>query len=708
MTELDMKFLESFPGKVVRKDLTSLMKKGANVPTYVLEYLLGMYCATDDEEAIEIGLSKIKRILSENYVRPDQSEYVKSKIKENGQYTIIDKITVVFDDREDKYVARFTNLRMDPFEVSSDLVIHNEKLLVGGIWCILKIEYVGLEREREENEQETFEEDIFGNHKKKKKIKKKKSKYDSPFEIASLKPIQMPNLDLDEIKQARSNFSKEEWMTLLLRSAGYEPEELTEKEKLHYLLRFVPFIQKNYNLVELGPRGTGKSHAYSELSPYSILMSSGTTTVSNMFYNMASHRVGLVGNWDCIAFDEVVGITQASADMVQIMKNYMANGSFARGADSISSDASIAFEGNTFRSVADMMRTTNLFEPFPEEFNNDSTFFDRIHAYLPGWETPKLRSSLFTKRYGLISDCFSEFCHAMRKYDFTNSFSQYFELNNQFNTRDTIAVGRTFSGMAKLIYPDENMTKEETREILEYAIECRRRVKEQLRKMTPGEFSDVNLGYIDNDTGEEFVVSLPETANGTLIFGGIEAPGYVYGVGRSVTDVLGIYRLENKLIDGTGVFSFKNVEGLARAPKSVKDSITAAFNYFGENYKKIITGAYENFDYSLYFNDLQSRGVSDEISVAEVVGLFSGLANRPVLPSLVICGRVVMSGSMMPITSELDEIFVAAINAGAKRIMLPVESSDRYDKLKPELKNAISAIFYSTPLDAAKKALGVD
>lgn len=703
-----MKFLENFPGKVVRKDLTSLMKKGSNVPTYVLEYLLGMYCATDDEEAIEIGLSKIKRILSENYVRPDQSEYVKSKIKENGQYTIIDKITVVFDDREDKYVARFTNLRMDPFEVSSDLVIHNEKLLVGGIWCILKIEYVGLEREREENEQETFEEDIFGNQKKKKKIKKKKSKYDSPFEIASLKPIQMPNLDLDEIKQARSNFSKEEWMTLLLRSAGYEPEELTEKEKLHYLLRFVPFIQKNYNLVELGPRGTGKSHAYSELSPYSILMSSGTTTVSNMFYNMASHRVGLVGNWDCIAFDEVAGITQASADMVQIMKNYMANGSFARGADSISSDASIAFEGNTFRSVADMMRTTNLFEPFPEEFNNDSAFFDRIHAYLPGWETPKLRSSLFTKRYGLISDCFSEFCHAMRKYDFTNSFSQYFELNNQFNTRDTIAVGRTFSGMAKLIYPDENMTKEETREILEYAIECRRRVKEQLRKMTPGEFSDVNLGYIDNDTGEEFVVSLPETANGTLIFGGIEAPGYVYGVGRSVTDVLGIYRLENKLIDGTGVLSFKNVEGLARAPKSVKDSITAAFNYFGENYKKIITGAYENFDYSLYFNDLQSRGVSDEISVAEVVGLFSGLANRPVLPSLVICGRVVMSGSMMPITSELDEIFVAAINAGAKRIMLPVESSDKYDKLKPELKNAISAIFYSTPLDAAKKALGVD
>lgn len=708
MNEFDMKVLDSFPGKVVRKDLTTLMKKGANVPTYVLEYLLGMYCATDDEDSIEIGLNKIKKILSENYVRPDQSEYVKSKIKENGQYTIIDKITVVFDDREDKYIARFTNLRMDPFEVPSDLVVHNEKLLVGGIWCIVKIEYVGLEQENENDEQEAFEEDIFGNKKRKKKIKKKKSKYDSPFEIASLKPIQMPNLDLDEFREIRGNFTKEEWMTLLLRSAGYEPDELSEKEKLHYLLRFVPFVQKNYNLVELGPRGTGKSHVYSELSPYSILMSSGTTTVSNMFYNMSSRRVGLVGNWDCIAFDEVAGITQASGDMVQIMKNYMANGSFARGADSISSDASIAFEGNTFRSVADMMRTTNLFEPFPEAFNNDSAFFDRIHAYLPGWETPKLRSNLFTKSYGLISDCLSEFCHAMRKYDFTNSFSEYFALNDQFNTRDTIAVGRTFSGLAKLIYPNEIMDKEECREIFEYSIECRRRVKEQLRKMTPSEFSDVNLGYIDMDSAEEIIVELPEVSNGTLIYEGLETPGYVYGVGKSVTNVLGVYRLENKLINGTGILSFKNVEGLARAPKSVKDSITAAFNYFEENSRKIISGAYEDFDYSLYFNDLQNRGVSDEISVAEVVGLFSGLANRAVLPSLVICGKVVMSGSMMPITTELDEIFVAAANAGAKKIMLPAESKDKYNKLRSDLKDEISVIFYSTPLDAAKKALGVD
>ena len=704
MDSLDRKIIEYFPGRAVRKDLTSLMKKGANVPTYVLEYLLGMYCATDDEEAIEIGLGKIKRILSENYVRPDQSEYVKSKIKENGQYTIIDKITVVFDDREDKYVARFTNLRMDPFEVPSDLVVHNEKLLIGGIWCIVKIEYVGLDKENGDSEDD-YEEDIFGNQKKKKKTRKKKSKYNSPFEISSLKPIQMPNLDLEEMKEARANFTKDEWLSLLLRSAGYEPDELKEKEKLHYLLRFVPFIQKNYNLVELGPRGTGKSHVYSELSPYSILMSSGTTTVSNMFYNMASRRVGLVGNWDCIAFDEVAGITQASGDMVQIMKNYMANGSFARGSDSISSDASIAFEGNTFRSVSDMMRTTNLFEPFPEAFNNDSAFFDRIHAYLPGWETPKLRASLFTKRYGLISDCLAEFCHAMRKYDFTNSFGEYFALNENYNTRDDTAVRRTFSGLAKLIYPDERMTKEEVRELLEYSIECRRRVKEQLRKMNPVEFSDIGMGYIDMDTMEEHIVGLPEVADGTLVYGGEETPGYVYGVGRSVKGTIGIYRLENKLLVGNGTLSFKNIEGIARAPKSVKDSITAAFNYFCDNCGSFLKERYYKYDYSLYFNDLQDRGVSDEVSVAEVVGLCSALSEIPVRAGLVICGRVVMSGSMMPITTELEDIFVAVSNAGARTILLPDECKKKYGALKKEIKKGIIAEFYSTPLEAAKMAL---
>lgn len=709
MDKFDQKVIEAFPGKAVRKDLTSLMKKGANVPTYVLEYLLGMYCTTDDEETMKLGLEKIKRILSENYVRPDQSDYVKSKIKENGQYTIIDKVTVRLDEKEDKYVASFTNLDLKDFEVNSDLVVHNEKLLIGGIWCIIKIEYVGLEKQDEE----AFEEDIFeGNKKRQKKQKKGKSRYASPFTIAALKPIQMANLDLEEMLEVRKQFTKDEWITLLLRSAGYEPDELNEKQKLHYLLRFVPFIQKNYNLVELGPRGTGKSHAYSELSPYSILMSSGHTTVSNMFYNMASHRVGLVGNWDCIAFDEVGGITSSSGDMVQTMKNYMSNGSFARGSDSISCDASIAFEGNTFRSVSDMLRTTNLFEPFLADFNNDSAFFDRIHAYLPGWETPKLRAALFTCRYGLISDCFSEFCHAMRKYDFTNSFGEYFELNGNFKTRDDTSVRRTFSGLAKLIYPDENIDKEQARELLEYAIECRRRVKEQLRKMNPAEYSDVGLGYIDLETGEEHVVQLPEVLQETLIPASFEKPGYVYAIGRSQDNRVGVYRLENKLIyEGTGTISFRNVEGISsgtRNTKDVKDSITAAFNCFAESARELVSQKYEKYDYSLYFNDLQNCGVSDEVSVAEVVGLFSAISNRSVSPSLVVCGKVVMSGETMPVIMMLDEIIVAAANAGAKKILLPENTKNSYEQLSDALKNEITAEFYSTPLEAAKMALGVN
>ena len=705
MDALDRKAIDIFPGKIVRKDLTALMKRGANVPTYVLEYLLGMYCSTDDEEIINSGIEKIKKILSENYVKPDQSEYVKHKIKENGKYTVIDKITVSFEEAECKYIARFTNLDISPFEVEPDLVSHNEKLLIGGIWCIIRIGFEDPSKEEEEEEVDIFSSD----RQKQRKAKKKKSKYDSPFHIETLKPIQMANLDLDEIINARQEFTKEEWVSLMLRSAGYEPEELDDKQKFHYLLRFVPFIQKNYNLVELGPRGTGKSHVYSELSPFSILMSSGQTTVSNMFYNMQARRVGLVGNWDCVAFDEVGGMKKAPVDFVQTMKNYMANGSFARGSESVGSDASIAFEGNTFKTVGEMLRTTNLFEPFPDSFNNDSAFFDRIHAYLPGWETPKLRSSLFTQHFGLISDCFSEFCHDMRKFDFTNSFGEYFELNRNFNTRDETAVRRTFSGLAKIIYPDEVMTKEEMRELLEYSIECRRRVKEQLRKMAPTEFSDVGLGYIDLETEQEFIIQLPEEADGTLIPPCFVNPGYVYAVGKSVEGKVGIYRLENKLLDsGTGKLSFKNVEGLGRSPKAVKESITAAFNYCGESYANIVSSRFNDYDYSLFFNDLQGKGASDELSVAEVVGLFSALAKRPVNPSTVVCGKVVMSGSMMPLSSDIGEIFVACANAGAKTILIPDECIDKYNALSDRIKNEVKAVFYKSPLDAAKKALGVD
>ena len=703
MDTTDKLLIDVFPGKIVRKDLTTVMKKGANVPTYVLEYLLGMYCSTDDETIIQAGINKIKTVLSQNYVKPNQSDYIKSKIRENGQYTIIDKISVAFNEHVDKYIATFTNLRIDPFEVSSDLVTHNEKLLLGGIWCVVTIKYNNPEDKETYDENEMT--DIFGNKKKVKVEKKVKTKFDSPFEILNLKPIQMPNLNLDEIVSKRSSFSKEEWTTLLLRSAGYEPSELTEKQKMHFLLRFVPLVQKNYNLVELGPRGTGKSHVYSELSPYSILLSGGYTTSSNLFFNIGRRNVGLVGHWDCIAFDEVGGMRNATMDTIQIMKNYMANASFARGQNSINADASFAFEGNIFKSVTEMLRTTNLFDPFPEVFNSDSAFFDRIHAYLPGWETPKMKMSLLTDHFGLISDCFSEFCHGMRVYDFTNSFNQYFDLNKSFNTRDDIAVRRTFSGLAKLLYPDGIITKEQAREILEYAIECRRRVKEQLKKMTPIEFNDVDLGYIDLETNEEKIIYVPEQPKSTLIYDGFDPEGYVYCIGKSVRNNIAVYRLENKLIPGNGKFEYKNIEGIGSGHLTVKKSLMAAFQYFTSNVDEINRTKTNLFDYTLYFNDLQNKGVSDEVSVAEVVGLCSALSGKSVKPSTAIVGRVVMSGSMMPLTTALSDIVVAARNAGAKTLLLPVECKDNYNKLPGSVNNNINAVFYETPLEAAKKAL---
>lgn len=702
MTELDLKIIENFPGKIVRKDLTHIMKQDSNVPTYVLEYLLGMYCSTDDEDIISAGMEKIKKIIAENYVRPDQSEFIKSRIKENGTYTIIDKISVYLNEREDKYIATFTNLKISPFEVSSSFVVQNEKLLTGGIWCILNIAYKNAFDDEEDDEG-----DIFGSFSAKKKVKKKKSKFDSPFTILNLKPIQMPTLNINDIIDARENFTKDEWITLLLRSCGYEPSRLSFKQRLHYLLRFVPFVQKNYNLVELGPRGTGKSHVYSELSPYSILMSSGTTTVSNMFYNMQTSRVGLVGHWDCVAFDEVAGLSKSDETFVQTMKNYMANGSFARGTSSINADASIVLEGNTFRSISAMLQNSTLFEPFPDNFNGDSAFFDRIHAYLPGWETLKLSSDLFTKNYGLISDCFAEFCHAMRFYDFTNDFADYFALNSNCNVRDEVAIRRTFGGLVKLIYPNRVMDKEEVRELLEYSIECRRRVKEQLKRMNPLEFNKVNLGYLDLESNEEYIIELPEQPTKSLIQSCLEPAGHVYAVGASVQKGIALYRLENKAFEGTGKFDSKNIEGLS-ADKYAKTSLQAAFNYFAEHSHKIINTSYDNYDYALYFNDLQNKGVSEEVSVAEVVGLFSALTNRSVMPGVVICGRVVMSGSMMPLSVNLEQIMICLANSGAKKILLPNECYKDYESLSVSVKGKIQPIFYSTPIDAAKKALGLE
>ena len=479
------KLNQVFPGKVVRKDLTKKIKEGANVPVYVLEYLLGMYCATDDESAIEDGVVMVKKILADNFVRPDEAEKVKSLIRERTQYTVIDKITVRLNEREDRYEAEFSNLGIKRAYISPEIVKQFEKLLVGGIWCISRVSYY-----HGDNDDDTPS---------------------LPFVVSEVKPIQLPSMDFEELVNGRKSFTKDEWIDILIRSMGMEPSHLEYRQKWHMLERAVPLVENNYNMCELGPRGTGKSHIYKEISPNSILVSGGQTTVANLFYNMASRTVGLVGLWDCVAFDEVAGITFKDKDGVQIMKDYMASGSFARGKEEKSAKASMVFVGNINQSVQDILAAnSHLFAPFPSAMRDDSAFFDRMHYYLPGWEVPKMRPELITDDYGFITDYLSEFFRELRKRNFSDAFDQYFKLGHDLNQRDVIAVRKTVSGLVKLLYPGGDYTKEDIAEILEYALEGRRRVKEQLFRIEGAEFADRNFSYIDKESNTETAVEVAE------------------------------------------------------------------------------------------------------------------------------------------------------------------------------------------------------
>lgn len=711
--DLDRKIIEHFPGKIVRKDLTSLMKRGAGIPTYVLEYLLGMYCATDDEAAIADGMARIRKILAENYVRPEESEKIKSRIRELGQYTVIDKVSARLDEYRDLYVAQFTNLSIEPFVMPDEYVRQHTKILTGGIWCIMRIQYLCPEDIAEDQLADIFDDDPAEQRRRLGKGrtsgKGRRGPEDSPFKIASLTPIQMPSLDLSEFVSHRGDFTTDEWIALLLRSAGYEPSALTPRERLHFLTRMVPLVELNYNLCELGPRGTGKSHIYTEVSPYSYLLSGGQTTTAKLFANNAARagqRIGLVGHWDCIAFDEVAGMNFRDQNAIQIMKGYMANGTFGRGTESFNAEASMVFEGNINDSVANVLKTTHLFDPFPPEFNNDSAFFDRIHCYLPGWEIPKMRSDLICERYSLITDCLGEFLHAMRRRDFTHHIDRHFRLNSDFNRRDEIGVRKTFSGLAKLIFPDGKMDREDVRMLLEYAIEGRRRVKEQLKTMAGIEFIDVKLGYADVENPmETYVVGVLEQSDDSLIPDTAPQAGHVFGVGRSIADEMAVYRLENKAVSGNAAF---RMEGVG-SNREVRDALNAAFEQFKNCAPRLAAGMHvTSRDYLLFCNDLQAKGPSAEVSLAEFIGLCSAASGRPVMAGLVIPGILRLSGSLEPV-GNLEDVLRVAKNAGAKRILLPMSSIADLQGVATELIGAVSPEFYETgnAVAAARRALGL-
>ena len=562
-----------------------------------------MYCSSLDEDEIEAGVDTVKRILAENYVRPDEAQKIIAKLRERGAYTVIGRISVHLNIREDIYEAEFSNLGIKQVPIAESYVRDYERLLCGGIWCIVQMEYYYDEAD----------------------------KHRSPFMIHKLTPIQMPSLDFEEVKAARAKFTDDEWIDVVLRSVGMEPVQFNKREKWLHLARLIPLVENNYNLVELGPRGTGKSHVYKEISPNSILVSGGQTTVANLFYNMGTKQVGLVGMWDCVAFDEVAGIKFKDHDGVQIMKDYMASGSFARGKEEKNAYASMVFVGNINQSVDAILKTSHLFEPFPEAMGNDTAFLDRIHCYIPGWEIPKYRPEFFTNDYGFITDYFSEIMRELRKISYADAYTHYFKLGNNLNQRDVIAVKKTVSGFVKLIHPDGTFHRENVEEILRFALEMRRRVKEQQKKIGGMEFYDVNFSYIDNDTFSEEYVPVPEQGGSKLIPEGMSKPGHVYTVGHSKSGMLGVYKLEMQMTAGNGKFE---KTGLG-TDREAKEAVDTAYRYLKANARGISGSiSMTTKDYIFDVQDMNGIGMTKNLSLASVVAICSVALAKPVVSNL--------------------------------------------------------------------------
>ena len=671
------KLRANFDGKIVRKDLTKKIKEGANVPVYVLEFLLGQYCSSDDEEVIEKGVQNVKRILADNFVRPDEAQKILSKLRSHGSHTVIDMITARLDMKRDTYVAEFSNLGVSNIPLADEYPEKYDRLLCGGIWCIVQLDYEFVEEERNNG---------------------------TPIQIRKLTPIQMPHIEMEELKNGRKAFSKVEWLDVLLRSIGMEPDTLSAREKWLLLTRMIPLVENNFNLCELGPRSTGKSHLYKEISPNSILISGRQTTVANLFYNMGRKTVGLVGLWDCVAFDEVAGIRFKDKDGVQIMKDYMASGSFARGKEEKAASASMVFVGNINQSVDVLLKTSSLFDPFPLEMGTDTAFLDRMHCYLPGWEIPKFRPEHFTNDYGFITDYMAEFIRELRKEQYGDTLDRYFRLGRNLNQRDTIAVRKMIDGYLKLLYPDGEFSKEQLEEVLRISLEMRRRVKEQLKKLGGMEFYDVNFSYIDLEDMSEHYVSVPEQGGGKLIPEGMCNPGHIYTVSRGKSGMIGVFCLESQMLPGNGKFERTGIG----SDRDAREATNTAFNFLKVNSNRI-SGSISTTtkDYIINYQDLQGIGMTGRLALPTLIALCSIALGKPTQGSLVVLGEISISGTMMKV-DELANALQICLDSGAKKVLLPSTSFVDFATVPPELMSAFQLIPYQSAEDAVFKALGVE
>jgi len=675
MSNLDQKATSVFAGKVVRKDLVRKVKVGANVPVFVLEYLLGKYCATDDLMAIEAGLQVVNSTLAENFVRPDEANKAQSFVREKGKHTLIDKIKVRYLSEDDKYWAEFVNFGHKYVHIPDHYIRQYDRLLMGGIWAQVDIRH-------------EFDEDAKGKR--------------SPFWIDTMQPIQVATFDLEDYRKCRHEFTTDEWIDLLIRSIGLEPPHFDRRLKLLFLSRLIPLCEQNFNLVELGPRGTGKSYAYQELTPYVILLT-GPTTVANLFYNIASGKMGLVGLWDAVAFDEVADLQKMPKEVVTTLKTYCESGTFARGKEALSGMASIAFFGNNNQPVEIMVRSSHLFSPLPDVVREDMAFLDRIHFYIPGWEIPKMKIEFFTDHYGFVVDYLAEALKELRRHNFAEMIDHHFSLGSHLDARDVKAVRKTVAGLAKLIHPDGQLQKEELAELVDLALEGRRRVKEQLKKMGSFEYYKTSFSYIDNETREERYVGVPEEGGRDLISIDPLAPGSVYSASVDDQGKVGLYRIEVGRSPGTG--KLKVSGGI---DSTMKESIQRAFAYIqGHNVDMGIAQTFTTTDFYVEAIDLLSNRISCDVGTALIIAIYSALKKHSALSALLILGDLSIQGNIKGVRSLAEPLQIGMDN-GARRALIPIENKRHFLEVSADIMERVDPIFYGDPIIAAMKALGLN
>lgn len=680
LDDLDKKLLDNFRGYAVKKDLVRRVKVGANVPTFVLEYLIANSCSTNDEEKIREGMKNVKNILSQHYVNPEESELIHSKIRESGCYKIIDKIEVKLDSKRDRYWAQLHNSNIKNAVIRDELVLDHDKMLLGGVWAIIDVEY-------DPN------------------IKVGSTIY--PFIIRDIKPIQLSSFDTSKIENKRKEFSKEEWMNVLLRSSGYEPssEGMSHRIKMLLLSRLIPLVESNFNLVELGPRSTGKSFVYKELTPYAVLISGGQGTVAKLFVHGNTGRVGAVGQWDAICFDEATDQLFKEKDATPLMKDYMESGSFSRAGagGEITGNASIILNGNINQPVQTVLQTSNLFSPLSEEVNSDTAFLDRIHFYLPGWEIMKFSNANFTSNYGFSTDFFSEVLKSKRRENYTDALEEYFSLGSHLKQRDTKPVKKTVSAFIKLLHPDGNYTKEDLREYVTFAIEMRRRVKEQLKRIGGMEFWDTNFSFIDKDNQEETFVGLPEQKGTQLIENTPLKPGICYtctGDGENFS----VVRLEVVTTEGSGKL---NISGTSN--RNVKENIKNTYQYIKANENQILNEQHSlsNFDIHVQITNLLGDKIDSGVGSATYIAILSDLYNQNLKAGLAVLGNISIGGAIERSNNFTDKVTMLSEN-GAKTVIAPMDNLSEMASIPQSVVGSTDVPFYSNSQMLMQKAILID